>query len=127
MMRARRGYTLIELMVVAAMIAIFVGILTPALIATQRMAESEVALQRAHLALQSEGERIRAGAWGNELRVGQTLALSGEDWGLVDGKGRAVVDEFPDRPGLLRVRVEITWTDAAKGKRTIHTMIYRER
>jgi prepilin-type N-terminal cleavage/methylation domain-containing protein len=126
-MRAARGFTLIELMIITAVIGICIVFFTPMLIQIQRLAESEVGLQRAHLALGSEVEALRAMAPGDQLRDGNTIEFSGEDWGLVEGKGRATVEEVPDRPGLFRVRVEINWIDAVKGQRSIHTMVYRAR
>jgi prepilin-type N-terminal cleavage/methylation domain-containing protein len=123
------GFTLIELMIVVSIMGIFMVIAVPMQITSQRLGESEVGLQKAHLVLRSTAEAMRA-LPGPELAPDKVIAFDLKAWGqddLVDGKAEARMEEVPDRPGLFKVRAEVVWTDAWKGKRTIHTLVYRAR
>ena len=125
--RASPGFTLIELMIVCAIIGIFMALIVPVEIQSQRMAESEVALQKANLALRSEVEILRSTPFqelesAGSLPFDERVAALSE---LVDAAGVVKVEPDPARPGLLKLKVELTWRDARLGLRSIHTVVYK--
>ncbi len=122
-----KGFTLIELMIVAAIIGITMAMFAPLYYQSLKASESQVSLQVAHRALRNEVEILRS-LPGDELSPGQTLPFDRrveELEALTAGRGVVKMESSPDTPGLVEIRVEVHWRDPVIGMRSIHTILYR--
>jgi prepilin-type N-terminal cleavage/methylation domain-containing protein len=127
LLRSKQGFTLIELMIVIAVLGIFLATFMPARVRSQRVAESEIALQRAVRALQNEVEILRA-APGDTLKPGRVIPFDPRvkelDY-LVAGRGAVRIEQDAKESGLMVMRVEVHWRDPLRGMRSIHTVLFR--
>ncbi len=122
-----RGYTLIELMIVIAIMGITVAWVVKAQVSSHHLAESEIGLQRAVRALQNQVEILRVKPY-EQLEPDTGIPFDPEVKELdqlVAGRGIVKIESDPDHPELLLLRVEVHWRDARIGMRSIHTILLR--
>lgn len=121
------GFTLIELMIVIAIIGIIMGYYVKSQTQLQRSVESEISLQIAIRALQNQTEILRA----IPVKKLDQSAIAAFDpkveelRKLVAGRGVVRIQNDPQFPNLLLLRVEVHWRDARMGMRSIHTILMR--
>ncbi len=119
------GFTLIELMIVIAMLSITLGWLVHAQISSHQLAESEIGLQRAVRALQNQVEILRVLPY-EELKPGTSIPFDPrvkELEQLVDARGIVQIKSDPEYQELLQLSAEVHWRDARIGMRSVHTVL----
>ncbi|MCP4351514.1 MAG: prepilin-type N-terminal cleavage/methylation domain-containing protein [Desulfobacterales bacterium] len=125
--RIVRGFTLIEVMVVIAIIVVSLTYLLPSLVSTHIYSESEIALQRALRILQSEVEILRAMPF-EKLENASILLFDpavDELSQLVAGRGTVTIKKDSGYPGILLLRAEVHWRDPRTGMRSVHTVLLK--
>jgi len=123
----KKGYTLIELMIVLAIIFLSTGYLIRGYINFQLLAGTEVALQRAMMALHTETEILRKASW-EELSRKEVFPFDArvkELDRLVAGRGVVKVVKDLEHRELLTIRVEVHWRDERRGMRSMHTVLFK--
>lgn len=122
-----RGFTLIELMIVIAMMGISVAWIVKAQVGSHHLAESEIGLQRAVRALQNQVEILRVKPY-DQLEPETSIPFDPEVKELdqlVAGRGIVKIESDPDHPELLLLRAEVHWRDPRIGMRSVHTILLR--
>lgn len=122
-----KGFTLIEMMIVVAIIGIFMVILIQMQIQNDKFAQSEVELQKAAQALRSEIDFLRIIPY-SELKPGTAMPFDASVKILSElaaGRGEVSVERDKTKPQLLMMRVEVFWRDARTGMRSIHSIVAR--
>ncbi len=126
MIRRDRGATLMELMIVIAMIGIVTGPLIKAQVYSESLALAEVGLQRADRALRNEVEILRAAPYDAlKDRREHPFDPRVELGDLVEGRGEVRIEEDARHPGLLLLHVEVGWRGPRGAWRSIHTVLMR--
>ncbi len=125
--RRGHGATLLELMVVIAMIGIITGPLIKAQVYSESLAMAEVGLQRATRALRNEVEILRSTPY-DELKNKREIPFDArveELKDLVEGRGEVGIERDARHPGLLLLHVEVGWRGPRGSWRSVHAELMR--
>ncbi len=123
------GFTLIELMVSIAIISISISWYVKAHVESQRLAATEVSMQRAVRALRNQVEILRSMPF-KKLKPQTVIPFDPrvkELESLVAGRGIVKIGQDKEYPGLLVLNVKVHWRGARKDMRFVHTVLYRSR